>query len=147
MLNLYESQNDLTVEHQLKNMVEGGALTYYYLDGALGCECHESQPIRDDMLSDFYPEAWELSPKDMESMFNNFCFDKTVDYLNLIALQASTEQLDIVSTPLNDGSVIESKTYLDTNPYWTTYFNMVRAEESWTGIELREVGYCLFGVN
>ena len=46
----------------------------------------------------------------MESMFNNFCFDKTVDYLNLIALQASTEQLDIVSTPLNDGYVMESKT-------------------------------------
>ena len=34
-------------------MVEGDALTYYYLDGALGCKCNESQPIRDDMLSDF----------------------------------------------------------------------------------------------
>ena len=122
-------------------MVEGDASTYYYLDGALGCECGESQPIRDDMLSDFYPEAWELSPKDMESMFNDFYFDNTVDdSLNLMALQASTEQLDIVTTPLTDGSVIESKTDLDTNPYWTTYFNVVRAEESWTEIELKEVG-------
>ena len=106
-------------------MVEGDAPTYYYLDGALGCECNESQPIRDDMLSDFYPEAWELSPKDMESMFNDVYFDKTVDSLNLMPLQASTEQLDVVSTPLNDGSVIDSKTDLDINPYWNTYFDMV----------------------
>ena len=74
-------------------------------------------------------------------MFNDFCFDKTVDSLNLMALQASTEQLDIVSTPLNDGSLIESKTNLDTNPYWTTYFNVVRAEELRTEIELKEVGH------
>ena len=45
-------------------MVEGDASAYYYLDGALDCECTESQPIRDDVLSNFYPEAWELSPKD-----------------------------------------------------------------------------------
>ena len=107
-------------------MVEGDARhTKYYLDGALGCECGESQPIKDDMLSDFYLEALELSPKDMKSMFNDFCFDKIVDSLNPMALQASTDQLDIVSIPLNDGSVIGSKTDLDTNPYWTTYFNMV----------------------
>ena len=61
MLNLYESQNDLTIQlwHQLKDMVEGDAPTYYYLDGALGCECDKIQPIRDEMLSVFYPEAWE----------------------------------------------------------------------------------------
>lgn len=58
-----------------------------------------------------------------------------------MALQASTEQLDVVSIPLNDGSVIESKEDLDNNPYWTTYFNMVRAEKSWTKIELRKIGY------
>ena len=62
--------------HQLKDMVEGGVPTYYYLDGALGCECGESQPVRDDMLSDFCPEAWELSHKDMESMFNDFILIK-----------------------------------------------------------------------
>ena len=67
MLNLFKSQNDLAIQlgHQLKDVVEGDAQTYYYLDDALGCECNESQPIRDDMLSDFYPEEWELSPKDM----------------------------------------------------------------------------------
>ena len=58
-----------------------------------------------------------MSPKDVESMFNDFYFDKTVDSLNIMALQASTEQLDIVSAPLNDGSVIEPKTDLDNNPY------------------------------
>ena len=36
-------------------------------------------------------------------MFNDFYFDKTVDILNLAALQAIAEQLDIVSIPLNDG--------------------------------------------
>ena len=66
ILNLYEPQMDLTIQlgHQLKDMVEGDAPTWYYLDDALACECDKSQPIRDDMLSDFYPEAWELSPKD-----------------------------------------------------------------------------------
>ena len=77
----------------------------------------------------------------MESVFNDFYFDKTVDSLNLMAIQASTEHLDIVSTPLNDGSAIESKTDLGINPYWTTYFNMIWAEKLWTEIELREVGY------
>ena len=76
------------------------------------------------MLSDFYPKTWELSPKGIESMFNGFHFDKTVDSLNRMALQASTEQLNVVSIPLNDGSVIESKTDLDNNPCWTTYFNI-----------------------
>ena len=78
----------------------------HYLDGALGCECNESQPIRNDMLSNFYPEARELNLKDMESMFNDFYFDKTVDSLNLMALEASTEQLDVVPAPFNDGSAI-----------------------------------------
>ena len=44
--------------HQLKDIIEGGAPTYYYLDVALGYECNESQPIKDDILFDFYPEAW-----------------------------------------------------------------------------------------
>ena len=58
-------------------------------------------------------------------MFNDFYFDKTLDSLNLMALQSSTEQLNIVSILLNDGSDIESKADLDNNPYWTTYFNVV----------------------
>ena len=122
-------------------MVEGDALTYYDLDGALDCECNESQFIRDDVLSSFNPEARELSPKDMESMFNDFYFDKTVDSLSLMALQARNEQLDVVSIPLNDGPVIEAKVDLDNNPHCTTYFNVARAEELWTEVELREVGY------
>ena len=68
-----------------------------------------SQPVKDDELSDFYPEAWELSPEDVESMFNDFYFDKTVNSLNLAAFQASTKQLDIVSIPLDDESAIEPK--------------------------------------
>ena len=52
----------------------------------------------------------------------------------------SQYQLDIISIPLNDGYVIESKADLENNPYWTTYFNVVRAEESWAEGELREVG-------
>ena len=59
MLNPCKPQTDsmIQLEHQLKDMVEGDAPTYYYLDGALGCKCGKSQPIREDMLSDFYPEA------------------------------------------------------------------------------------------
>ena len=74
MLTLFKPQSELAIQlgHQPKDMVEGNALTYYYLNGALGCKYDESRPIRDDMLSGFYPEAWELSPKDMESIFNGF---------------------------------------------------------------------------
>ena len=146
MLNIFKQQSELATQlgHQPKDMVEGGAPIYYYLDGALGWESNGSHPIRDDVLSDFYPEAWELSPKDMKSMFNDFYFDKAVDFLNLMALKASTEQLDVVSIPLNDGSAIESKTDPDNDPYWTTHFNVVRAEESRTEVELREVG-CVDG--
>ena len=51
-------------------------------------------------------------------MFTGFYFDKTVDSLNLITLQASTKQLNVVSIPLiNDGAIIESKTDLDNNPH------------------------------
>ena len=83
MPNLFKSQSKLATQlgHQPKDMVEGGVSTYHYLDGALDCECSESQPIRDDVLADFYPEAWELSPKDMEPMFNDFYFDKTAHRL------------------------------------------------------------------
>ena len=54
-------------------------------------------------------------------MFNDFYFDKTVDSLNLMTLQASTKQLDVVSILLKDRPTIESKADLDNNPYWTTY--------------------------
>ena len=123
LLNIFKLQSELAVQlgHQPKDMVMGGAPTCYYLNGALGCECNGNQPTRDDILSDFYPEPWELSPKYMESMFNDFYFDKTVDSLNLMTLQASTKQLDVILIPLNGGSVIESKTDLGNNPYWTTY--------------------------
>ena len=55
----FKSQSGLATQlgHQPKGMVEGGAPIYYYLDGALDCKCSESQPIRDDVLADFYPEA------------------------------------------------------------------------------------------
>ena len=143
MPNLFEMQNNLTTQlgYQPEDTVEGDAPTYYYLDGTLDCEQEESPPVRDDMLSDFCPKAWELSPKDMESMFNDFYFDKTADTLSLAAFQAGAEQLDIIPIPLNDGSAIESKADPDNNPYWTTYFNVVRAEESWTEVELKEVSY------
>ena len=83
------------------------------------------------MLYDFYPEAWELSPNDMEFMFNDFYFDKSVDSLNPMAVQASTEKLNVVSIRLNDGSAMEPKADLDDNPHWTTHFTVVQAEESW----------------
>ena len=133
MLDLFKPQSKLATQlgHQLIDMVEGDVPIYYYLDGALDCECNRSQPIRDDVLSNFYPEAWKLSPKDIESTFNDFYFDTTVDSLNLMALQANAEQLNVVSIPFNDGAVIESEADLDNNPYWTTCFSVVQADESW----------------
>ena len=87
MPNLFETQNEMTTQlgNHPEDAVEGDTPTHYYLDGNLGCEHEESQPVRDDMLSDFCPKAWELSPKDMESMFNDFYFDKTADTLSLAA--------------------------------------------------------------
>ena len=116
ILNLFKQQSELTTQlgHQPKDMVEGAPqYTITYLDGALGWESNRRRTIRDDVLPNFYPEAWELSPKDIEPIFNDFYFDKTVDSLNRMVLQASTEQLDVVSIPLNDGCPIESKADLD----------------------------------
>ena len=59
MLNLFKPQSELATQlgHQSKDMVEGGATIYYYPNGALDCECNSRQPIRDDVFSNFYPEA------------------------------------------------------------------------------------------
>ena len=97
------------LEQKLNWQRSKGAPTCYYLNGALGYESNESQPVKDDELSDLCPKAWESSPEDVESVFNTFYFDKTVNSLNLAAFQASTKQLDIVSIPLDDESAIEPK--------------------------------------
>ena len=99
--------------HHPEGVVEGDTPICYCLDGAPDCGHNESQSVRNDALSDFCPETWELSPKNMESMFNEFYFDKTVDALSLAAFQASAEQLDVISVPLNNGSATESKADLD----------------------------------
>ena len=140
--NLFGTWNKLATQpgHHPEGIVEGDTPTCYYLDGARDCKHNESQSVRNDALSDFCPEAWKLSPKNMESMFNDFYFNKTVDALSLAAFQASAEQIDVISIPLNNGSATESKADLGNNPYWTTYFNVVWVEESWTEVELREVG-------
>ena len=65
-----------TAKASTQIIVEGGIPIYYYFNGALDCESNESQPTRDDKPSDFYPEVCELSPKDMESMFNDFILTK-----------------------------------------------------------------------
>ena len=82
-----------------------------------------------------------IKASDMEFMFNDFYFDKSVDSLNPMAVQASTEKLNVVSIRLNDGSAMEPKADLDDNPHWTTHFTVVQAEESWIEKELRKVGY------
>ena len=54
----------------------------------------------------------------MEFIFNDYYFDKTADSLHLATFQASTDQLNIISIPFDDGSVIEFKTDIDNDPYW-----------------------------
>ena len=70
-------------------------------------------------------------------MFNDYYFDRISESLNFVAVQASAKQLNIISNPFNDGSVIEATPDLKDNPYWTSYSNMTQTDELWT--ESREV--------
>ena len=47
-----------------------------------------SQPVRGDKLSDFSPNAWKLTPHNMESMFIDYFHDKAADAIEMAAFQA-----------------------------------------------------------
>ena len=74
MPNTFELQHNHSEqqENQSKDVLEGGALTYYYLNGNLAHDSNEDKLIRDENLSDFYPEAWLVSFKYMRSMFSDY---------------------------------------------------------------------------
>ena len=74
-------------------MVEGDApINCWQMDrGASGWNDNSSpltQPVRDNKLSDFSPEAWKLGPRDMESMFIDYFHDEATDAIEMAAFEA-----------------------------------------------------------
>ena len=99
------------------------------------------QPVRDDKLLDFSPDAWKLSPRDMESMSVDYFHDEAANVIEMAAFQARHNQFNAMAEPLNDASTFQHETDFEQTSYWPTYFNAVRSEEQWTEIELNEVSY------
>ena len=93
-----------------------------------------SQIVRDDKLSDFSPNAWKLSPRNMESMFIDYYHDEA-------AFQARHNQSNTMTHPLNDESFFQNETDFELNSYCPTYFNTVGSEEQWAEVELNKVSY------
>ena len=46
---------------------------------------------RDEFPSDFVPDAWVLGEKDLQSIFNDYCFDEYITNLETAALRSETE--------------------------------------------------------
>lgn len=127
-------------------VVEGGAPINYWqiYQGTVEWNNNISpptQPVRDDKLSDFSPDAWKLSPRDMESMFIDYYHDKAADTVEVAAFQARHNQFNAMTDPLNDEFAFQHETDFEQNSYWPTYFNMVRSEEQWIDVELNEISY------
>ena len=100
-----------------------------------------TQPVRDDKLSDFSPDAWKLSPRDMESMFIDYFHDEADDAIEMSAFKARHSQFNAMTDPLNDESAFQNETDFEQNCCWPTYFNTVRSEEQWTELELNKISY------
>ena len=53
-----------------------------------------SQFVWDDKLSEFSPDAWKLSPRDIESMFVDYYHDEAANTIEMAAFQARHNQFN-----------------------------------------------------
>ena len=154
----HRSDYSLPVAHD--NDINDGLNSYYYGFSNPAFECLETSPenditgeswwvsdlnkpeaaIRDESLMDFKPEAWELSKRDLQTMFTDYFYDENDGRLEIAAAQARTVAADRVLSFEDDGFTPQIKGNPESNTYWTDFYGQLRNEQ-WTEHKLDQVTY------
>ena len=82
------------------------------------------------ILSDFVPDTWALGEKDVQSIFNYYCFDEYITTLETAALRSQAESAGAIFQ-LEDDGLMPHKVNPDSASYCNGYFHQVRASEQW----------------